>query len=436
MKTDICIIGAGPAGLFAAIWAAQAGLRRAQSSRAKTLIVERNPCAARKLLRTGRTRCNLTHSGSVQDFLKAYGASGRFLRHCLYEFSADDLRKYFAARGLRTKVEEDGCVFPVTDRATDVAAALLDHAKELSVQFMYGRCVQAIRKENDFFTITTDKNEISAKAVIIATGGVTWPFTGSTGDGYKFAKALGHTVVEPKAALCPLLTAESWPANHQGVGIPDVVIKTLVRRCGKVENRKFNARGPLMFTAEGIGGPAVFDLSRLITDLLPDYDNPLRVTIDLLPQYDSARLDKEIIEICSQHPKKTVAAIVAQFVPKSPAAQLCEIMNLSDTTVCSQLTKNRRRALVQILKALPLSIVAAAPIDEATVTCGGVSTDEIDPKTMESKLCRGLYFAGEVINVDGPCGGFNLQIAFSTAHLAGQSAAKNISSLPPRPEAY
>lgn len=418
MKTDICIIGAGPAGLFAAICTAQTG--------AKTLIVERNTSAARKLLRTGRTRCNLTHSGPVQDFLKAYGRSARFLRHSLHEFSADDLRQYFAARGLATKVQKDGCVFPTTDRATDVARVLLDHAAKLSVRFLYGRCVQSIRKQiedalgNNGFAVTTDKDKISASVVIIATGGVTWPFTGSTGDGYKFAKALGHTIVEPKAALCPLLAAETWPRNLQGVGIPDAVIKT------KISNRKISLRGPLMFTADGIGGPAVFDLSRLITDHLPNYDNPLRVTIDLLPQHDSAQLDKEIITVCSQHPKKTVTAVLSQLVPKAVAAQVCQLISTSQSILAGQLQKTQRSKLVRLLKALPFSIVDTGPIAEATVTHGGVSTQEIDPKTMESKLCKGLYFAGEVMDVDGPCGGYNLQLAFSTGRLAAKSAVKNI----------
>jgi len=423
MKTALCIIGAGPAGLFAAISAAQSG--------AETLIVERNTSACRKLLRTGRTRCNLTHSGAVRDFIKAYGLplrrasqdaaagrSGRFLRHSLYEFSADDLRQYFSEHGLRTKVEKDGCVFPATDRATDVARVLLGHAKESSVRFMYGRGVRTIQKENDSFIVITDKDKITAKAVIITTGGLTWPFTGSTGDGYSFAKSLGHTIIEPKAALCPLVTAESWPGKLQGVGIPDVVIKT------EVASRKISVAGPLMFTDSGIGGPAVFDLSRLITEYLPCYDNPVRITIDLLPQYDSSRLDKEIITVCSQHPKKTVTAVLSQLVTKAVAAQLFRLISTSQSILAGQLQKTQRSLLVRLLKAMPLSVVAAAPVAEATITHGGISTNEIDPKTMESKLCKGLYFAGEVIDVDGPCGGYNLQIAFSTGRLAGLAAAR------------
>jgi predicted Rossmann fold flavoprotein len=325
MKTDICIIGAGPAGVFAAIFASQSG--------AKVLIVERNTSACRKLLRTGRSRCNITHTGSVRDFIKAYVRSGRFLRYCLYEFSAEDLRNYFADRGLKTKAQKNGCVFPATDRATDVAWILLDHAEECSVRFMYGRQVRAIQKQKDDFIITTDKDKICASVVIVATGGLSWPFTGSTGDGYEFAESLGHITVPPKAALCPLLTAETWPGKLQGVGTPEVVIRA------KNGNKKFKVRGPLMFTENGIGGPVVFDLSRLITEYLPDYNNPVNVTIDLLPKFDTSQLDKEIVSICSKHPKKTVVATVARFITKSLAVQLCELVDVSQSNFCSQLTK-------------------------------------------------------------------------------------------------
>ena len=181
-----------------------------------------------------------------------------------------------------------------------------------------------------------------------------------------------------------------------------------------------------MFTEKGIGGPVVFDLSRLITEYLPDYNNPVNVTIDLLPKFDTSQLDKEIVSICSKHPKKTVVATVARFITKSLAVQLCELVDVSQSNFCSQLTKKQRKELVRLLKSLPLSIVAAAPIDEATITCGGISTDEIVPETMESKICKNLYFAGEIIDVDGPCGGYNLQIAFSTGRLAGMGAAKKL----------
>jgi predicted Rossmann fold flavoprotein len=426
MKTDVSIIGAGPAGLCAAIFAAQAG--------AKTIVLERNTTACRKLLRTGGGRCNLTHTGSVEDFVRAYGPFGRFLKHSLYEFSADDLRRYFAQRGLPTKAEKEGCIFPDTDRASDVARVLLDHAQMLSVRFLYGKTARSIEKKQDGFVALADTEKVFAKAVIIATGGVTWPATGSTGDGYQFAGSFGHTIVDPRASLAPLVTAQTWLARNRkashrkvsltgltglaGVAVPHVVIKA------KVANRRLSASGPLMFTDSGIGGPAALDFSRLITDFLPDYANPIKATIDMMPQYQIDRLDKEIVSLCSQHPKKTAAAVLAKLLPRSLASSLLSQIDTSETILAGQFPKSRRMQVVKMLKELPLSIVATCPIAQATVTRGGVCTDEIDPKTMESRLCPGLFFAGEIINADGPCGGYNLQIAFSTGHLAGKTAAR------------
>lgn len=411
MKTDVAIIGAGPAGLMASISCAEAG--------AKTIIVETNTSAGRKLLKTGRTRCNLTHTGSVEDFVKVYGRFGRCLRHSLYNFSADDLRRFFEQHNLKTKVENDGCVFPASERATDVVRVLVDEARILSVRFVYGRKVQSIEKNANGFVIQTDKDKITVNCIIIATGGVTWPHTGSTGDGYKFAQVFGHTVIEPKACLTRLITSENWPVQLAGVGVENVVITA---KSGK---QKFCTCGPMMFTHDGIGGPAVFDLTRLITDFLPSSDEPIKVTIDLLPTYQIERLDKEIISLCEKNPRKELAGVLSRLIPHSLSLDIVEQLNPSAAILAGQLQRHQRRQLLEMLKRLPLSIIAAGPIAEATVTRGGVSTDEINPKTMESKLCPGLFFAGEVMNVDGPCGGFNLQIAFSTGWLAGKMAAES-----------
>jgi len=410
MKTDVCITGAGPAGLFAAISAAQSGV--------KTIVVERNTTAGRKLLRTARGRCNITHTGSVEDFVKVYGPCGRFLKHSLYEFSAENLREYLDQKDLKTIAEKNGFVFPISNRASDVAEVLVEDALKQSVRFLYGQSVTSVEKTADGFEVLTDKEKISTNAVIIATGGVTWPFTGSTGDGYNFAKAFGHTIAKPKASLTSLITTEKWPAQLAGVGLEKVVIKT------KIANRKLCARGPLMFTSSGIGGPAVFDISRAVTEFLPNYKNPLKITIDTLPDWQSNQLENKIIALCTENPKKDIASILTQILPKSFISNLCKQIEPSKLVTAGQLTKTQRKQLVMMLKQLTVSITATGPIDEAHVTQGGVSTAEIDPKTMQSKLCNGLYFAGEVINVDGPCGGYNLQIAFSTGHLAGTSAAK------------
>jgi len=397
--------------LMASISATKAG--------AETILVEGNSSAGRKLLRTGRTRCNLTHTGSVDDFIKAYGPFGRFLRHSLHELSPDDLRRYFARHKLEMKVEKDGCVFPVTDRASDVLRILVEDARDLSVRFLYGWPVQGITKEQAGFMLLSNARKITANAVIIATGGVTWPHTGSTGDGYRFAQAFGHTIVEPKPCLVPLVTVETWPAQLAGLGVPYVVITAQVSR------RKLRSAGAMMFTHDGIGGPAIFDLSRLIADFLPASGDPVNICVDLIPQCQTQQLDSSIISLCSDNPRKELAGALAELLPRALLLKLCALADAPAAIVASQLQKAQRRQLVAIIKRLPLSIKAAHPIAEATVTRGGVSTDEIDPTTMESRLCPGLFFAGEVINVDGPSGGYNLQIAFSTGALAGKTAAVN-----------
>lgn len=397
--------------MMASISSAKAG--------AKTSIVEANTTAGRKLLRTGRTRCNLTHTGAVEDFIKAYGPFGRFLQYSLRALSPDDLRKYFAQHKLKTKVGKDGCVFPITDRATDVVRVFVDDARKLSVRFLYGRRVKSIEKDHNGFVLQANGEKLTARSVIIATGGITWPHTGSTGDGYKFAQAFGHSIVEPKACLASLVTVEIWPGELTGVGVGNVVITA------KICNRKFRTSGPMMFTDDGIDGPAVFDLSRLITDFLPNPSEPIRITVDMMPEYQPGQLDREIISLCANNPEKELAGVLARFLPRSLMLNLSRQLNPSQTILAGQLQKTQRRQLVNMLKKLPLSIKATGPIAEATVTRGGISTGEINPKTMESKLCSRLFFAGEIINVDGPSGGFNLQIAFSTGHLSGKMAAKH-----------
>ena len=409
METDVCIIGAGPAGLLASVFSAQSG--------AKTVVVEHNTSACRKLLHTGGGRCNFTHTGSVDDFVRAYGPFGRFLKHSLYEFSPGDLLKYFQRQGLKTKIEKNGCVFPASDRASEVAEVLIENAQKLSVKILYDRQVRGVKRESDGFMVDMGTEIISSRAVIIATGGLSWPFTGSNGGGYQFAKALGHTIIEPRACLVPLLTAEAWPGEFAGVAIQNVVIKA------KLQNRKVQTTGPLMFTGTGIGGPAVLDFSRLITDYLPNYDNPVNIAIDLIPQCEIEQLDKQIVSLCSQNPKKMLVSVLGKLLPVSLMLNLCNQINASQTIQAGSLAKSLRKRLVNMIKHLPLSIVATSPIAEATVTRGGVCTTQINPVTMESKLNPGLFFAGEILNADGPCGGFNLQIAFSTGALAGKNAS-------------
>jgi len=415
MRTDVCVIGGGAAGLMAAVSSARAG--------AQTAIAESNSVAGRKLLCTGRMRCNLTHTGSVDDFVRAYGGSGRFLRHSLHEFSGEALRSYFAERGLSTKVEKGGQVFPVTNRASDVKRILVDDARRQSVRFLYGRGVRKVSKAADGFVIETSKDRIRALSVIVATGGVSWPHTGSTGDGYDFARGFGHTIVEPRGCLVRLVTVERWCGKLAGVGVKCVAIRA------RVEGRRFRAAGPMLFTEEGIGGPAVFDLSRLITDFLPSAAEPIKITVDLMPEYDAAGLEGEIISLCASSPKKELAGVLARLLPRRLALRIAEQLRGAGAVLSGHLEKKQRKRLLELLKKLPLSVVGTGPLAEATITRGGVVREEIERTTMESKLCRGFFFAGEVMDVDGPCGGFNLQIAFSTGLLAGRMAAERAQGL-------
>jgi len=410
METKVCIIGAGPAGLMSAIFAAKAG--------AQTVVIEKNSAAGRKLILTGGGRCNLTHTGSIEDFVHAYGKMGRFLRHSLYEFSPDATRAFFDEIGIATVADDQSCVFPISERAGDVRDALLNKCRELGVTFIYSRGVEGIEKRGNEFAVSTGKDVLAAQKVIIATGGKSYPATGSTGDGYKLAKSLGHTIIEQRAALVPLEADEQWCYELAGTSLDYVKISTVV------EGKKVCVTGPLVFTQDGIGGPAVLDLSWYLADFLPA-EKPIAITIDIIPTMNESQLDEYLLGQLSQYSKKIIVNVLFDLVPKKIAGCLCRLAGVAETTG-NQLKKEQRKKIIQLLKKLPMSIKAARPIDEATITRGGVATNEIDPKTMQSKICPGLYFAGEVIDADGPCGGYNLQICWSTAALAGRKASEDL----------
>jgi predicted Rossmann fold flavoprotein len=410
MKTEICIIGAGPAGLMAAIHAAAS---------APALVLESNAAAGRKLLLTGGGRCNFTHAGSPEEIARAFGKAGRFLRHALYELSPDDIREFFRTRGLASTVEPDGCVFPAGNRAADVLDVLMTEAQRLGSQLVYDSRVMAVAADDHDFVVRTEGRQITAARLIIATGGVSWPRTGSKGDGYRFAAYFGHAIVPPKAALVPLLTRETWPGELAGVPLPDVCIEA-VAGTGKPA-----VRGNMLFTQNGIGGPAVLDLSRLLADDLSENAPGVGIGIDVMPGLNPTQLDQQLRQKLQTDPKKTIANVLSEFVPRQFARLLCRLAPCDDDTQAGQLPAPQRRRLVDLIKRLPLHITGTEPIAKATVTHGGVRRDEIDPRTMESKLRPGLFFAGEVIDLDGPCGGYNLQMCWSTGALAGRSAARS-----------
>jgi predicted Rossmann fold flavoprotein len=409
MGIEVCIIGAGPAGLMAAIFAAEAG--------ARTTVIEANTSPGRKLLLTGAGRCNLTHQAAPKELVLAYGAKGRFLSYALYQFPPQDVLNFFARLGLRTKLEKDGCIFSATDRAGDVRDTLVGRAGKLGVTFLYDKRVGGITKEAGAFVVRASTERIGANKLIVATGGLSWPKTGCTGDGYRLARRFGHAIVEPRASLVPLVTCETWPGQLAGTAVENVKISA------RPNGKKVSTSGAMVFTDDGVGGPAVLDMSRYLTDYLPAGGAPIAIVLDLAPDVEQARLETQVTERIGANPKKKVPNVLAEFLPKRLSAVLCREAGC-DELEAGGLRKDVRKRLTRMLKALPLSIVRTRPIAEATVTHGGVSVTEVEPRTMESKICPGLFFAGEVLDVDGPCGGYNLQACWSTAALAGSSAAK------------
>ena len=411
MRAEVCIIGAGPAGLMASIFAAGAG--------ARTVVIEANTSPGRKLLLTGAGRCNLTHQAAPHQLVREFGAKGRFLSYALYEFPPEKVQTFFAGLGLRTKLEKDGCVFSATDRAADVRDALVNQAKKLGVTFLYDKRVDGITKETNVFIVCTAKEQIAAERIIIATGGLSWPKTGCTGDGYRFAQQFGHTIVEPRASLVPLVTCETWPGQLAGTAVENVEISALIN------DKKVHSSGAMIFTDDGIGGPAVLDMSRYLTDYMPAVETPVVISLDLAPHFEQAAIETQITELIAANPKKKVTNVLAEFVPRRLSSILCRQAGCDDDLEAGRLRKNMRKKLVRLLKALPLSIARTRSMAEATVTRGGISVAEVESKTMESKICPGVFFAGEVLDVDGPCGGYNLQACWSTGALAGSSASQN-----------
>jgi len=410
--TTISIIGAGPAGLMAAIHAA--------AHPAPTRVLEANAGPGRKLRLTGGGRCNFTHAGAPEEIARAFGKAGRFLRHALYDLSPQDVREFFRARGVAGTVEPDGCVFPASNRAADICTALVEEARKHGVRFQYGARVRGITTSDDGFGIDLEDGPLTAARVILATGGLSWPQTGSRGDGLRFAAQLGHTIVPPKPALVPLITRETWPKELAGVSLADVWIGALVagHRCA--------ATGHMLFTQNGIGGPAALDLSRLLAEELGQEGAAVDVAIDMLPALDERQLDRRLQQEFQASPKKAVANILSEFAPRQLSRMVCQLVPCDGDVQAGQLPAEKRWRLVRVLKGLPLCVIGTEPIAKATVTHGGVCRDEIDPRTMESKLRPGLFFAGEVIDLDGPCGGYNLQMCWSTGALAGRWAARSL----------
>ena len=405
MNYDGIVIGGGPAGMFAAITAARQGSR--------VLLLERNDRLGKKLLITGKGRCNVTNNCSAQEVQQNTPRNGRFLFSALAAFPPEKAMAFFEENGCALKTERGNRVFPVTDKAISVLDCLQGQLRRWNVTVKTARVKQILAENGQVTGVRTQNETIPASWVILATGGASYPTTGSTGDGYAMAAELGHTIVPAEGSLVPLETAGSDAQDMQGLSLRNVGIKLLNAK-GKVLYKDF---GELLFTHFGISGPTVLSASCHLKG------EGCRLVIDMKPALEDAKLDERIQRDLEMYKNRAMENALIDLLPRSMIPVVLRRLELDPSLQANSLTKQKRRALVELLKGFSLEITGKRPVAEAIITSGGVKTGEIDPKTMESKKVAGLYFAGEVIDCDAYTGGFNLQIAWATAFAAGMAVS-------------
>lgn len=403
---DGIVIGGGPAGMFAAITAAERG--------AKVLLIERNDRLGKKLLITGKGRCNVTNNCPSDEVLRNIPRNGRFLYSALDGFDTAAVMDFFESNGCPLKTERGNRVFPVSDRSQTVLDALKGAMDRAGVTVSHGRVKSVQTVDGAISGVVTDREVIPCKWVILATGGLSYPTTGSSGDGYAMAKTLGHTVTACEGSLVPLETEGHDAQDMQGLSLRNVGVKLLNEK-GKTLYKDF---GELLFTHFGVSGPTVLSASAHMK-------GQCMLSIDLKPALDDGKLDSRILRDLETYKNRTMENALTDLLPRSMIPVVLRRCEIDSAMQANSLTKQQRHALVQILKNFTLTVTGKRPVAEAIITSGGIKVSEIDPRTMGSKLVQGLYFAGEIIDCDAYTGGFNLQIAWSTAHAAGIAAAEN-----------
>ena len=409
MQTRVLVVGGGAAGLMAAGFAAQAG--------ARVTLFETNPKVGRKLYITGKGRCNLTNNSSVQTVLENVPVNPRFLYSALGQFTPADVMDFFEAQGVPLKTERGGRVFPVSDKAADIIDVLYAFVRRAGVTVRSETVTEVLTGEDGAVRgVRTAAGETAGDRVIVATGGASYPATGSTGDGYRFARALGHTIVPPRPSLVPLVEAGETCQKMMGLSLKNVTLRVF-------ENDKkiYEDFGEMLFTHFGVSGPLVLSASAHMRHF---GSKAYRLEIDLKPALDEKTLDKRLLSDFEKHKNSDFINALGDLLPRKMIPVVVELAGIDPREKVHSVTRAQRQGLVRLLKAFPVEISGARPIAEAIVTTGGVSVREVSPKTMESKKIPGLYFAGEVLDVDAYTGGFNLQIAWSTGRLAGLSAAQ------------
>ncbi len=403
---EVVVIGAGAAGLLAATRAAERGRR--------TLLLEKNRKPGVKILMSGGTRCNLTHATDRRGIVEAFGENGPFLHSALAALGPDELVAMFEAEGVKTKIEETGKVFPASNKALDVLLALQRMLARSGAEIRLNSPVRGMERRENGFAIRTDQDGIEASKIIVTVGGQSYPGSGTTGDGYAWAKSFGHKIIPPRPALTPLTSNEKWVHDLRGVTLPDVSIHLVESGAGSqpIASR----RGSFLFTHFGLSGPAPMDISREIT-ARPHAG--WQLICDFTPNVTDAQLAERLANAATESGKRGVSNLIAELIPHRLAETLLRLAKIPVERRAAELSRNERTALIDKLKRTRIALSGTLGFKKAEVTAGGVSLDEVDSRTMQSKLAPGLYFAGEVLDLDGPIGGYNFQSAFSTGWLAG-----------------
>ena len=412
-QTDVIVVGGGPAGLFAAGFAALAG--------ARVLLLEKNRRCGAKLLITGKGRCNITTSEpDPRRLVEHLGAGGKALLTALYAFGTAETIDFFQQRGLGLKVERGGRVFPAQGGAADVLKVLEDFLAASGAQLVSGCEVQGLGcSQGRLETIRTSANEYRASSVILATGGLSYRDTGCTGDGYRWARQTGHAVIKPQPALVALKLAESWTGSVSDLNLKNVRVAVLLD--GQAIDERF---GEAFFTRSGIGGPIILDMSSNIRDALKG--GKVTLQLDLKPALDADTFDRRLQRELEKHNNRNFGNALSGLLPKDMIPLFIQLSGIATDKKCHSITRTERRQLLGLFKQLPLTVTACGDFRRAIVTAGGVSLEDIDMRSMRSRHVENLYFAGEMIDLDGPTGGFNLQICWSTGYLAGVSAARQV----------
>ena len=469
ITADIAVVGAGPAGMMAAIAAAEAGGTAAARAHRRVVVLEQLRQPGAKLLATGGGRCNLTNMLETRDFIRRFGRGADFIRHAMIDFDSTALREFFRSLGVETVCEDGLAVYPATHSAATVRQALVDRCRQLGVDFLPRTEAKELLLENGVVRGLATLGEqgngvVEAARVLLAAGGRSYPELGGTGGGYAMARQAGHRIVEPTPALVDLKTKETWPRACAGISVRGarVSIDRPRQRGPGGTTAPAPTRGDVLFTHEGVSGPAVLDISGDAVELLtrcrcrglsrcltqatldsgpepeaqhwnderglpqtsrqataPRAEVPLRLV--LLPGTTVGEWRSRLEEWRQSHGRRRVAGLVAEHLPARLAATVCELTGIGPEVTAAHIDSRQGRALTEALVALPLTVIGSGGFDSAMVTRGGVALDEVDGRTMESRLVKGLFFAGEVLDVDGPCGGFNLQWAFSSGRAAGMS---------------